>query len=140
MSPSKCQLKRCITLIELAKKLRKEAEQLARTKKNTVETKPKTLRPATTPEARENQLISLAVDLAEKQLLEGTASSQVITHYLKLGSTKERIEKEILEKQKELITARTEALQTSKRVEELYANAISAMKRYSGHGDVEDEY
>ena len=56
--------------------------------------------PATTPEARENQMIALAVDLAERQLLEGTASSQVITHYLKLGSTKERIEKEILEKQK----------------------------------------
>ena len=52
-------------------------------------------RPALTPEARENQLISLAVDLAEKQLQEGTASSQVITHYLKLGSTKERIEKEV---------------------------------------------
>ena len=61
------------------------------------------MRPALTPEARENQLISLAVDLAEKQLREGTASSQVITHYLKLGSTKERIEKEILEKQKDLI-------------------------------------
>ena len=59
---------------------------------------------------------------------------------MKLGSTKERIEKEILEKQKELITARTEALQTSKRVEELYANAINAMKRYSGHGDSDDEY
>lgn len=105
-----------------------------------METKPRTIRPAINPEARENQLISLAVDLAEKQLLEGTASSQVITHYLKLGSTKERIEKEILEKQKELITARTEALQTSKRVEELYANAINAMKRYSGHGDSDDEY
>ena len=105
-----------------------------------METKPKTIRPAINPEARENQLISLAVDLAEKQLLEGTASSQVITHYLKLESTKERIEKEILEKQKELITARTEALQTSKRVEELYANAINAMKRYSGHGDSDDEY
>ena len=63
------------------------------------------MRPALSPEARENQLVSLAVDLAEKQLREGTASSQVITHYLKLGSTKEKIEKEILEKQKELIEA-----------------------------------
>ena len=113
---------------------------MTKVKKTNMETKPKTIRPAINPEARENQLISLAVDLAEKQLLEGTASSQVITHYLKLGSTKERIEKEILEKQKELITARTEALQTSKRVEELYANAINAMKRYSGHGDSDDEY
>lgn len=96
-------------------------------------------RPALTPEARENQLISLAVDLAEKQLQEGTASSQVITHYLKLGSTKERIEKEILEKQKELITAKTEALQSAKRVEELYSDAIKAMRKYSGHGDGEDD-
>ena len=96
-------------------------------------------RPALTPEARENQLISLAVDLAEKQLQEGTASSQVITHYLKLGSTKERIEKEILEKQKELITAKTEALQSAKRVEELYADAIKAMRKYSGHREGEDE-
>lgn len=95
-------------------------------------------RPALTPEARENQLISLAVDLAEQQLRDGTASSQVITHYLKLGSTKEKIEKEILEKQKELITAKTEALQSAKRIEELYSNAISAMRRYSGQ-DREDE-
>lgn len=100
---------------------------------------PRQIRPALTPEARENQLISLAVDLAEKQLQEGTASSQVITHYLKLGSTKERIEKEILEKQKELITARTEALQSSKKIEELYANAISAMRRYSGQSGEQDD-
>lgn len=97
------------------------------------------LRPALSPEARENQLISLAVDLAEKQLQEGTASSQVITHYLKLGSTKERIEKEILEKQKELISAKTEALQSAKRIEELYENAINAMRRYSGHATDEEE-
>ena len=90
-------------------------------------------RPALSPEARENQLVSLAVDLAEKQLIEGTASSQVITHYLRLGSTKEKLEKEILEKQKELIEAKTESLQSSKRVEELYANALEAMKNYSGN-------
>ncbi len=105
---------------------------------------PKKIRPATTPEARENQLIALAVDLAEKQLIEGTASSQVITHYLKLGSTKERIEREILEKQKELIEAKTESLQSTKRIEELYTNAINAMKSYSGQNDPtedeEDEY
>lgn len=101
---------------------------------NTANTQRK-IRPALTPEARENQLISLAVDLAEKQLMEGTASSQVITHYLKLGSTKERIEKEILEKQKELISAKTENLKSAKRIEELYTNAIEAMRRYGGHGD-----
>lgn len=99
------------------------------------------IRPALTPEARENQMISLAVDLAEKQLMEGTASSQVITHYLKLGSTKERLEKEKLEEENKLLKARTEALQSAKRVEELYSDAIAAMKRYSGNcrGD-EDEY
>ena len=83
------------------------------------------MRPALTPEARENQLVSLAVDLAEKQLREGTASSQVITHYLKLGSTKERIEKEILEKQKELIEAKTQNLKSIENSEKLYADALS---------------
>lgn len=109
-------------------------------KKDSQEKQPtKKIRPATTPEARENQLIALAVDLAEKQLLEGTASSQVITHYLKLGTQKEKIEREILEKQKELITAKTEALQATKRIEELYSNAIAAMKTYSGQNNDDDE-
>ena len=66
---------------------------------------------------------------------EATASSQVITHYLKLGSTKEKIEKEILEKQKELIAAKTEALQSTKRIEELYTEAMEAMKDYGGRND-----
>ncbi len=99
----------------------------------------KKMRPALTPEARENQMISLAVDLAEKQLMEGTASSQVITHYLKLGSTKERIEKEILEKQKELIDAKTQSLISAERWEELYKNGYEAMKQYSGQGGDEDD-
>jgi len=93
--------------------------------------------PARTPEARENQLIALAVDLAEKQLADGTASSQVMTHYLKLGSSKERIEKEILVHQKELIKAKTDALRAVKRTEELYNEAIKAMRSYSGM-DVEN--
>ena len=108
-------------------------------KDNTPKDAPKKIRPATTPEARENQLIALAVDLAEKQLIEGTASSQVITHYLKLGSTKERIEREILEKQKALIEAKTENLQSAKRIEELYTNAINAMKNYSGQNDSSED-
>ena len=108
--------------------------------KSKVSSEPVKMRPALTPEARENQLISLAVDLAEKQLQEGTASSQVITHYLKLGSTKERIEKEILEKQKELITAKTESIKSAKRIEELYTQAINAIRKYSGHGDSDEEY
>ena len=97
------------------------------------------IRPALTPEARENQLIYLATELAEQQLRDGTASSQVITHYLKLGSTKERLEKEILEKQKDLMVAKTEQLQSAKRIEELYSNAIAAMRKYSGHGGVDED-
>lgn len=96
------------------------------------------MRPALSPEARENQLVSLAVDLAEQQLRDGTASSQVITHYLKLGSTKERIEKEILEKQKELIEAKTQSLQSAQRIEELYTNALDAMRKYGGRGSSDD--
>jgi len=96
--------------------------------------------PARTPEARENQMISLAVELAEKQLMEGTASSQVITHFLKLGSTKERIEKEILEKQKDLITAKTEQIHSQKKIEELYSDALNAMRRYSGSAATEQDY
>ena len=97
------------------------------------------IRPALTPEARENQLIYLATNLAEQQLRDGTASSQVITHYLKLGSSKEKLEQEILKENKKLLTAKTEALQSAKRVEELYAEAITAMRKYSGTGVDEDE-
>lgn len=99
----------------------------------------RTRRPALTPEARENQMISLAVDLAERQLEEGTASSQVITHFLKLGSSKERLEREKLEEENKLLRAKTESLQSQKRVEELYAEALTAMRRYSGQGEPEDD-
>lgn len=100
------------------------------TKKSSQEVKKS--RKALDPEARENQLINLAINLAEQQLRDGTASSQVITHYLKLGSTKEKIEKEILEKQKDLIEAKTQSLQSNQRIEELYSNALDAMRSYSG--------
>ena len=106
---------------------------------NREEARPKRRPPATTPEARENQLIAAAVDLAEKQILKGTASSQVITHYLKLGSTKDRIEKEILEKKKELIVAQTDAIHSAKKNEELYLNALNAMRAYSGNGEIDDD-
>lgn len=96
-------------------------------------------RPALTPEARENQLINLAIDLAEKQLAEGTASAQVIVHYLKLASTKERLEKEILAKQKDLIAAKTEQIQSTQRSEDLYANAIEAMRVYGGQESNHDD-
>lgn len=103
------------------------------------EKKPKRRPPARTPEAREDQLVALAVDLAEEQLANGTASSQVITHFLKLGSTRERIEKEILMEQKDLLKAKTDNLKAAKRVEELYENALNAMKSYSGQDAVEEE-
>lgn len=94
--------------------------------------------PATTPEARESQLISLAVDLAEKQLSDGTASSQVLTHYLKLASTPQRLENENLKLQTELIKAKTESLKSAKRTEELYADALKAMRTYAGQGGGEN--
>lgn len=97
------------------------------------------LRPALTPEARENQMIALAVDLAEKQLREGTASAQVITHYLKLASNKEKLEQEILEKQKELLEAKTDSLKSAAKVEELYAEALAAFRSYSGGGSNEPD-
>lgn len=95
-------------------------------------------RPALTPEARENQMIALAMDLAEQQLRDGTASSQLITEFVKRGSTKARLEKEILAEQKELMAAKTQSLQSAQRIEELYTNALNAMRSYSGQGEPDD--
>ena len=100
----------------------------------------KKIRPALTPEARENQMISLAVDLAEKQLQEGTASSQVITHYLKLGSMRERLEREKLAEENKLLRARTKSIEEAADMKDLYEKAIKAMQRYSGNGDDDEEY
>lgn len=94
-------------------------------------------RPAITPEDRENQVIAAAMDLAEKQIREGTASSQVITYFLKLGSSKEKLEKQILEEQKKLITAKTENLRIAQETKELMEEAMSALTRYRG-GDPDD--
>ena len=102
--------------------------------------KKQTRPPATTPEIRENQLISLAVDLAEKQLRNGTATSQVITHYLKLATTREQLEKAKLEKETTLLGAKVEAIESAKRVEELYTKALIAMKTYGGDSTEEDTY
>lgn len=100
-------------------------------------------RPATTPDGREQQLISLASDLAEKQLIEGTASSQVMTHYLKLGTSRERLEQERLARENLLLEAKADQLASGKRIEELYGQALDAMRTYSGQ-DVdmpeEDDY
>lgn len=111
---------------------------MGRRKKNAEEDIVKSLRPASTPESRENQLISLAVDLAEKQLREGTASSQVITHYLKLGTTFSSLEREKLKHENELLQARTSALKSAEHVEALYAEALKAMRDYSGQSSDED--
>ena len=100
-------------------------------------------KPATTPEGRENQVGFCAIDLAEKQIRSGTASSQVITHFLKLGSTRERLEQQRLEHENELTRVKIEALESQKRVEELYMEALYAMRSYAGDlpipdSDVED--
>jgi hypothetical protein len=98
-------------------------------------------RPATTTENRENQLISLAIDLSEKQLAEGTASAQVITHYLKLGSTRELLEQERLLNENHLLKAKVENMASAKRVEELYEAALNAMRTYAGQEiDAYDDY
>lgn len=93
--------------------------------------------PAATPEGRENQLVSLAVDLAEKQMLAGTASSQVISHYLKLGSSRERLEQQRLEQENNLLEAKIESMASQKRVEELYTEALEAMRSYAGQPPLE---
>lgn len=112
---------------------------MAKRKKPTVISDEVKLSAARSPEARENQLISLAVNLAEQQLRDGTASSQVITHYLKLGSSKERLEQEKMAEEIELLKAKTEALEEAKVTAELYENAINAMKLYSGQYNEPDE-
>jgi hypothetical protein len=94
--------------------------------------KGKDRRPATTLEGSENQMISLATDLARKQLKNGTASAQVISHYIKLGSTRELLEQERLSRENDLLTARVEQLASTKRIEELYEEALNAMRTYAG--------
>jgi hypothetical protein len=95
-------------------------------------------KPATTPEGRENEMVSLAHDLAEEQIREGTASSQVITHFLKLGSTRERLEQQRLEHENELTRVKIEAIESQKRVEELYMEALTAMRSYAGNPPASD--
>lgn len=96
-------------------------------------------RPATTLEGRENQLVSYAVDLAEKQLLAGTASAQVISHYLKLGSTRELLEQDRLAQENELLKAKVTQLASAKKIEELYQSALDAMRTYAGQDQEGDE-
>ena len=94
--------------------------------------------PARTSEGQENRMIAMANDLAEKKLRDGTASSQLITELIKRGSPKERIEREILERQRDLIVAKTEAIQSQKNIEKLYGEALDALRNYSGQGRGDD--
>ena len=95
-------------------------------------------RRATTPEGRENQMVALAVDLAETQLREGTASAQVVVHYLKLGTTRERLEQAKIEHEVELLKHRTDQIASAERIEKLYTDAITAMRSYQGQPELED--
>lgn len=105
---------------------------MARPKKSeTSRTKPRK-RPATSPEAREKQLISLAYDVAEQQLLDGTISASALTQLLKAGSLKTEYEIEKLRRDNELAEAKTENLRAAKRIDELYEAAMNAMRSYSG--------
>ena len=96
-------------------------------------------RPALSPEARENQCISLAMDLAEQQLRDGTASSQVITHFLKAGASKAELEKEKLRKENLVLEAKAKSIELAEETKVMYENALKAMRNYAGYGDP-DEY
>lgn len=97
------------------------------------------IRPALTPEARENQLISLAMDLVEQRILDGTASSQETTHFLKLASSKAKLEKQLLEAQAEMAMAKKEALDAQRRSDEDLKEVIRAFRQYSGQSEDDDD-
>lgn len=100
------------------------------------ETKPQVRRPRPrTPEAQENRMISLAMDLAEQKLIDGTASSQLITHYLKLGSSRERLENELIRKQMEHLDVKMQAIKSAEQRDEIYAEAIEALRSYRVGGN-----
>lgn len=95
--------------------------------------------PVTTPEAREDQMIILAMDLAEQQLREGVASTPVITHYLKLATQRDKLELEKLKAENAMLLAKKESLASEQRSEQLYAEAIRSFQQYQGVGTDEDE-
>lgn len=118
--------------------MREEAVRMPKVKSTGSSEPVRKRRPALTPEAREQQMIGMAIDLVEQRLLNGTASSQETTHFLKLGSTKAILEKKKLEKEIELADAKKKDLERQERTEQLFADAIAAMKKYGGHGDDND--
>lgn len=97
------------------------------------------MRPGLTPEAEENQIIAMAYNLAKKRIADGSASSQEVTHFLKMGSMKARLENERLMEENKLLRAKTKAIESAEDMKELYAEAIKAMASYQGHGDPEDD-
>ena len=108
-----------------------------KTNKKVVEGSMRRQTPAITPEGREDQMIAYAINLAEEQLRNGTASSQVITHYLKLGSMRERMEKKKLQEEIKLLEAKTEAIKADREKNDLYAQVIEAIRTYTPHGSEE---
>ena len=105
-----------------------------KTKQKVVEGSMKRQTPAITPEGREDQMIAYAINLAEEQLRNGTASSQVITHYLKLGSMRERYEKQKLQEEIKLLVAKTDAIKADREKNALYEQVIEAIRTYTPHG------
>ena len=97
------------------------------------------MRPGLTPEAEENQIIAMAYNLAKQRIADGSASSQEVTHFLKLGSTRARLENERLMEENKLLRAKTKALESAEDMKELYAAAIKAMASYQGHGEPDEE-
>lgn len=112
---------------------------MPKTKKVSQSTNTKKIRPAISPEARENQLIGLAYDLVEKRLLEGTATSQETTSLIKLGNTKARLEIEKMRYETELVKAKTDAIESASNAEKLFEDAMKAMQEYSGSTQEEAE-
>lgn len=110
---------------------------MARVKQTSPGNKPKSRTPLS-PEARENQLIAMAMDLVEQRMLDGTASSQETTHFLKLGSSKAVLERDRLRHENELLRAKTKALEDAAEIKILYQDALTAMRNYAGQGDAND--
>ena len=98
---------------------------------------PERLRPGLSPETDENQCISLSMDIAKQRLMDGTASNSMILHFLKLGTSRERLERENMEKEMALKDAKIQALESQAKVEQMYVEAMAAMKRYAGYGEEE---
>lgn len=112
---------------------------MAKVKAPSSSSAPKKMRPPLTPEAEESQMISLAVDLARKQMQEGTASAQVITHYLKLGTTLAKLEIENKRAELELTKAKAKSVENAGTSEKIYEEALKAFRGYSGQGVVRED-